>query len=140
MPLHFAYGANLDAAGMAARCPGAKALGPARLARHRLAVATGGWLTVVRDPREDVHGLLWELGFADLAGLDRFEETARGLYAKLQQPVIGAAGPRRAIVYVAAPSPGAKPRADYLAAVAEAARAAGLPAAAQDALRRLGAK
>ena len=49
MPLYFAYGANMNASAMARRCPRPKALGVARLVRHRLAVMREGWLTVARD-------------------------------------------------------------------------------------------
>ena len=43
---------------MARRCPRSKALGLARLERHRLAVMREGWLTAVRDPSSAVHGVL----------------------------------------------------------------------------------
>jgi hypothetical protein len=36
----------MDAVATSRRCPRPKALGPARLARHRLAVMREGWLTV----------------------------------------------------------------------------------------------
>ena len=35
MRLYFAFGANMDVAGMSKRCPDAVALGPARLDHHR---------------------------------------------------------------------------------------------------------
>jgi hypothetical protein len=73
MPLYFAYGANMSVSGMARRCPRSKPLGPARLARHRLAVMREGWLTVARDPGSAVHGVVWELALADVAALDRYE-------------------------------------------------------------------
>mgnify|MGYP002790472545 CR=1 FL=1 len=38
MPLYFAYGLNMDPAGMAQRCPRSKPLGLARLPRHRIGV------------------------------------------------------------------------------------------------------
>jgi hypothetical protein len=61
MPLYFAYRSNMDVAAMARRCPRSKALGLARLERHRLAVMREGWLTAVRDPSSAVHGVLWDL-------------------------------------------------------------------------------
>ena len=78
MPLYFAYGANMNASAMARRCPRSKALGLARLVRHRLAVMREGWLTVARDPRSAVHGVLWDLALADVAALDRYEGMAAG--------------------------------------------------------------
>ena len=53
MPLYFAYGSNMDAAAMAARCPGSRQLGCARLARHRLVVMAEGYLSLLRDPRHE---------------------------------------------------------------------------------------
>ena len=88
MPLYFAYGANMDRAAMAERCPRSTPIGPAMLMRHRLAVMREGWLTVARDPRLRVHGVLWELALADMPALDRFEGVAVGLYVKATQPVI----------------------------------------------------
>lgn len=60
----------MDVNTMARRCPRSKALGLARLARHRLAVMREGWLTAVRDPSSAVHGVLWELALSDIAVLD----------------------------------------------------------------------
>ena len=50
MPLYFAYGSNMNAEAMARRCPRSKAVGLARLERHRLAVMREGWLTVSARP------------------------------------------------------------------------------------------
>jgi hypothetical protein len=85
MPLYFAYGSNMNAEAMARRCPRSKAVGLARLARHRLAVMREGWLTVVRDSRASAHGILWDLALSDVRALDRYEGP---LYAKIVQPVL----------------------------------------------------
>ena len=50
MPLYFAYGSNMSVEAMARRCPRSKALGLARLERHRLAVMREGWLTADARP------------------------------------------------------------------------------------------
>ena len=139
MPLYFAYGANMDVGAMTRRCPRSKALGPARLARHRLAVMREGWLTVARDPRSAVHGVLWDLALADVAALDRFEGMAHGLYAKLTQPVVGGRGARQAIVYIGANAGPGAARPDYIADVIAAARSWPLPAEAIEALERIAA-
>ena len=102
MPLYFAYGSNMDAIAMARRCPRSKALGLARLKRHRLAVMREGWLTAVRDPRSAVHGVLWDLALSDVAALDRYEGLSRGLYAKRTQPVVAERAPKQAIVSISA--------------------------------------
>ena len=127
VPLYFAYGSNLDRAAMAARCPRSTPLGIARLARHRLLIAAGGYASVARDPRRSVWGLLWDLALADVASLDRYEDVAGGLYAKAIQPVLTPDGPRRAFIYVAADARPGAPQPGHVEAVLAAARSLGLP-------------
>ena len=130
MPLYFAYGSNMDVEGMTRRCPRAEPLGLARLARHRLVVMREGWLTATRDPRGDVHGVLWDVGLADMRALDQYEQLASGLYTKTQQPVIGERGAKQALVYFGANSGPGVAAANYIAGVLAAARNWKLPAAA----------
>ncbi|HKN28293.1 MAG TPA: gamma-glutamylcyclotransferase family protein [Roseiarcus sp.] len=128
MPLYFAYGSNMSVEAMARRCPRSKAVGVARLERHRLAVMREGWLTAMRDPRSAVHGVLWELALSDALALDRYEGLAEGLYAKVAQPIVAPGGAKRALVYFGADAGPGIPRADYLADIVAAARAWPLPA------------
>jgi gamma-glutamylcyclotransferase (GGCT)/AIG2-like uncharacterized protein YtfP len=137
MPLYFAYGANMDVAAMATRCPSSKPLGLARLPRHRWIISTDGYANVVRDPRRDVHGMLWELALSDVPVLDRFEDVPR-LYRKVNQPVISAAGIRRALVYVGRATDAGRPRPGYLDDVLRAAEIAGLPASSVAEMRKFG--
>jgi hypothetical protein len=138
MPLYFAYGFNIDTAAMAERCPRSVAIGPARLVRHRLTTMREGWLTVVRDPRATVHGILWNLALSDVPALDRYEGVSRGLYRKALQSVATAAGAKRALIYFGAnPGPGVAPP-DYIEAVIAAARQWGLPLAPLEAFRPAG--
>jgi hypothetical protein len=137
LPLYFAYGSNMDPAAMAARCPRSRALGPARLMRHRLAVMREGWLTVVRDPAARVHGVLWDLALADVAALDRYEGVAEGLYVKAVQPVATPTGPKRALIYLGTDAGPGRPRPEYMRAILAAARAAQMPREGIDALERL---
>ena len=137
MPLMFAYGSNMDVAAMAARCPRSKPLGIARLMRHRLAAMREGWLTVARDARATVHGVLWEVALADVAALDRYEGVGGGLYVKSLQAVVAAGGARRALVYLGANAGPGQLRPDYAAAVIAAARHWGLPAESLAALAAL---
>ena len=130
MPLCFAYGSNMDRAAMAGRCPGARVVGLARLARHRIVLMREGYATVVRDPHRSVHGLLWDLPLADLPALDRYEGVGEGLYVKRLQPVVTAGGARKALVYFGANSGPGRPQPGYLEAVLTAAREVGLPASA----------
>ncbi len=128
MPLYFAYGSNMDRAAMAVRCPASRPLEAARLARHRFIVTREGYASVLRDPRRTVWGLVWDIAFADMPALDRYESVAGGLYVKLTQPVITEGGPRRALIYVGRSAGTGQPRPGYLEGVAAAARELGLPA------------
>ena len=121
---------------MARRCPRSKALGLARLERHRLAVMREGWLTAIRNPSSAVHGVLWDLALSDIPALDRHESLSQGLYVKLTQAVIAKRGPKRAIVYFGANSGPGVPRPAYIAEVVAAARSWRLPAEAVEALER----
>jgi hypothetical protein len=129
MPLYFAYGINMDIADMAKRAPKSRPLGRAILKRHRFIVMSEGYASVARDPRAEVHGLLWDLALADLRPLDRFEGLDRGLYVKLDQPVLTAQGAKRALVYVGASAEPGKPKPGYLEQVLKAAADIGLPEA-----------
>ncbi len=137
MPLYFAYGSNMSVQAMTRRCPRSKAIGVARLQRHRIAVMREGWLTAVRDPRSAVHGVLWDLVLSDMPALDRYEGLAQGLYAKAVQPVVAPGGARRALVYFGANAGPGVPRSDYIADIVAAARAWSLPAAAIAALESI---
>jgi len=117
----------MDHAAMAERCPASRPLGTARLPRHKILINSDGYATIVRDPRATVHGVLYDLALSDVGGLDRYEDVARGLYRKVIQPVLTAAGPRRAMVYIGRSSEPGQPRSGYLDTVVAAARAAGLP-------------
>ena len=137
MPLYFAYGSNMNVDAMARRCPRSKALGLARLERHRLAIMREGWLTAVRDSHSAVHGVLWSLALSDIASLDRHESLSQGLYTKLTQPVIAEGSPKRAIVYLGANSGPGVLRPAYIAEVLAAARSWPLPPQSLEALERL---
>lgn len=139
MPLTFAYGSNMDAEAMARRCPGAKFLGRARLPRHRVALMSDGFATLVRDPAAAAHGVLWQMNFGNLAALDRYEGIAEGAYVKVSQPVLReGASPVRALVYIGRPGILDPAPEDYVSKIVAAARAAGLPPEHIDFLRRLG--
>jgi gamma-glutamylcyclotransferase (GGCT)/AIG2-like uncharacterized protein YtfP len=135
MPLYFAYGSNMDAKAMGRRCPRSKALGLARLERHRLAVMREGWLTAVRASSSAVHGVLWDLALSDIAALDRYEGLSQGFYVKLTQPVV--AEPKQAIIYFGVNAGPGAARPAYLAEVLAAARSWPLPAEGVEALERL---
>ncbi len=128
MPLYFAYGANMDTKTMTRRCPRSRPLGRARLAQRRFFIMAEGFASVAADPRANVHGVLWDLALSDVGALDRYEEVGRGLYMKIQQPVLREpAGSVRALVYVGRSlEPGAA-RPGYMEGVIAAGRDWGLP-------------
>lgn len=129
MPLYFAYGANMDAAAMASRCPASRPVGQGRLHRHRFIIMRAGYASVVRDGRRTVWGVLWELAPADVPALDRYEGVAGGLYVKASQPVATAGGVKRALIYLGRSTAFGVPRPGYLDAVVTAGAAARLPSA-----------
>jgi gamma-glutamylcyclotransferase (GGCT)/AIG2-like uncharacterized protein YtfP len=130
MPLYFAYGANMNVEAMRSRCPKSRALGPARLVRHRFFIMSSGYASVKRDPQTDVHGVLYDLALSDLPALDRYEEVGRGLYTKLSQPVVRKGqAPVRALLYVGRDQRAGSSRRDYIADVLAAARSWNLPEA-----------
>ncbi len=130
MPLYFAYGSNMDAAAMRGRCPNAQALGRARLAGHRFFIMAEGFASIARDRNAEVHGVLYQLALSDIGPLDRYEEVGRGLYKKITQPVIRAAGgPVRALVYVGRGDQDGRPRPGYMESIVRAARDWALPPA-----------
>jgi hypothetical protein len=137
VPLYFAYGSNMNVDAMARRCPRSKALGLARLERHRLAVMREGWLTAVRNPSSAVHGVMWDLALSDIPALDRHESLSQGLYVKLTQAVIAEWGPKRAIVYFGANAGPGVLRPAYIAEVMAAARSWPLPVGGLEALESL---
>lgn len=140
MPLYFAYGSNMDRAAMTSRCPGSRMVGPARLERHRLAVMREGYATVVHDPRRAVHGLLWDVPFADVLALDRYEGVAARLYVKRQQPVVTSNGVRKALVYIGSNAGPGVPVAGYVEGILAAATDLGLPQTALANIAALGAR
>jgi gamma-glutamylcyclotransferase (GGCT)/AIG2-like uncharacterized protein YtfP len=128
MPLYFAYGANMDLAAMRRRAPNSRALGRARLARHKFFIMQSGFASVKRAPHADVHGVLYDLALSDVSALDRYEEVGRGLYTKAVQPVLrDGASAVRALVYLGASTAEGKPAPDYIAAILTGARENGLP-------------
>ena len=88
MTLHFAYGSNMSRALMQRRCPGARALGPARLDGWRYVVMHEGYASVAPAPGVAVHGVVWRLSPRDLAALNAYENLASGLYVRRVLPVL----------------------------------------------------
>jgi cation transport regulator ChaC len=142
MERYFAYGSNMSSGQMSERCPGARALGPARLAgfaltfnrwsdRRRSYVAD-----VIPVHGSDVWGVLWDVTPEDLASLDRFEGVAIGAYRRDTLRVASSEPPLvDAVTYrVCQPQPPGPPSPEYLALLIRGAYEHGLPG---DYLQRL---
>src|SRR5262245_51388209 len=128
MTLHFAYGSNMSRALMAARCPGARALGPATLEGWRFLIIRDGYASVTPAPGVTVHGVAWRLSLRDLAALNAYESLAAGLYVRRTLPVSIGARSVPALVYVAPRRGEGRPRPGYQELVVAAAREWDLPA------------
>jgi Gamma-glutamyl cyclotransferase, AIG2-like len=128
MTLHFAYGSNMSRWLMRQRCPGARALGPARLDNWRFVITRDGYASLVRDPGVQVHGVLWRLSPRDLAALNAYENLASGLYVRRVLPVLVGTRRRPALVYVAPGRAKGWPQPGYQELVVAAAREWSLPA------------
>ena len=100
MRLYFAYGSNMDRAGMRHRCPGARPAGTGVLHGWRLLVMSGGYVSIARRTQARVHGVLWRLTPCDLMALDLYEAVASGLYRRRVLPVFSGGKRIAALVYV----------------------------------------
>ncbi len=127
MTLYFAYGSNMNRAAMARRCPGARALGPALLERHKFFVGIDGWGSVRPSAGEAVHGVLWRLTPRDIAALHAYELLHQGLYDVRQLPVRVSGKRVRAMIYLLRRRAPGKPKPGYVEMIAAAARGWKLP-------------
>lgn len=108
------------------RCPGARALGTARLDGWRFVITCDGYASLVRDPGARVHGVLWRLTPRDLAALNAYEQSA---YLHRIVPVRHGPMCRPALIYLAPERGGGKARPGYQELVVAAARDWKLPEA-----------
>jgi len=129
---YFAYGSNMLTARLAARCPSARALGPAIARGFTFAFAkTGadgsGKATLVAARNAALHGVIFRIDRSDLPALDR----AEGGYRRIDDfPIEADGGARSAVTYIAeAPTDGLLPFDWYHALVVAGAREHELPKA-----------
>jgi gamma-glutamylcyclotransferase (GGCT)/AIG2-like uncharacterized protein YtfP len=125
--IYFAYGANMERAGMRSRCAAAAPLGPAVLRGWRYVIAQG-YGSVAPVSGACVHGVLWRLTPRDLAALNAFENVDSGLYRRARLTVEAGASPVRALVYIARQGGRPRPMPGYQERLVAAARDWGLPA------------
>ena len=128
--LYFAYGSNLQRAGMLSRCPAAAPLGRAVLADHEIVFRL--WADVAPRPGARVAGGLWRVTPACEAALDDYEDVGVGLYRRVMLPVWpeGASEPVEALVYRMDATHMARPEPGYLATILAGCRDFGLDDAA----------
>lgn len=134
--VYFAYGSNMDLGQMRERCPASTPVGVATLPRHAFRIAAGGYATVVPDPDQAVHGVLWSLATDDEAALDRYEDLEAGLYHKIEVVVTRPDGTSlSAMAYVATDPTVGRPVPEYQERIVEAAFHHRLPGAYIESLR-----
>lgn len=127
MTLHFAYGSNMDRAGMAERCPAARPIGVAKLVGWRFIIGADGYASIVSAPGGAVVGILWRLGARDRAALDTYEGLDSGLYMRRQVAVIHDGAARLAMIYVGRGRCAGRPRSGVVELIVAAAREWQLP-------------
>jgi len=128
MTLYFAYGSNMSRVAMKRRCPQARSLGVATLTGWRLIVTLDGYASVVRDPGNEVIGILWDVSARDLAALNAYESVDSKLYGRRRLVVRHDGAAKSAMVYVARRSEEGRARPGYMEIVIDAARDWDFPA------------
>ncbi|MGH3423200.1 MAG: gamma-glutamylcyclotransferase [Nocardioidaceae bacterium] len=133
MPLYAAYGASLDPARMAERCPHSPLRETGWLLGWRLTFGgeEHGWdgslVTVVEDGGSQVFVALYEVPAEDRRSLDEWEGRTSGLYRRMHVRVETLEGEETAVIYVLDAYEGGLPSAATLGVLSEAAMAAGAP-------------
>lgn len=129
---YFAYGSNMDAPQMLARCPSAMMIGPVMLPEHRLVFnrsgtyRPGGVANVEPSAGERVYGILWKMATTDFTRLDHTEDPHA--YRRENARVYSLRGqPYDCHVYLAIPDQPDLPDRDYLDSLIQAGHSAGLP-------------
>ena len=125
---YFAYGSNMVANQMAARCPDASVIGVACLKGYRFRINSRRVGTVIPDQTHQVYGLLWDITPKDLLALDRYEDVKAGLYEKANVVVEPLSGRQvAALIYLATDQSIGLPRPRYINGVLAAAKQWELP-------------
>ncbi|HEX9661196.1 MAG TPA: gamma-glutamylcyclotransferase family protein [Candidatus Binatia bacterium] len=127
---YFAYGSNMVASQMAARCPNASVIGVACLKGYRFRINSRRVGTVIPDQPHQVYGLLWNITPQNLRALDRYEDVKAGLYEKATF-VVNLLSDRQveALIYLATDQAIGLPRPRYMKDVLAAAKQWQLPQA-----------
>lgn len=130
---YFAYGANMDVETLKERNVSFKPvmigkLRDVRLVFHVPGQDATGKADLVDDRRSHVHGVVYDVPEASLAGLDVYEDVERGRYRRQEVLVQTSLGEIPCAVYRGAKfRAGLKPSPEYLACLIRGARFHGLP-------------
>ncbi len=125
---YFAYGSNMDAADMRARCRDAVFLDVGTIEDFKFSINAQGYATIVADQGSVAHGIVWRISAADEQALDRYERLDMNLYSKATMDVTLAHGRRvQAMVYLATDERRGRSRPGYMANIVAAALALGFP-------------
>ncbi len=127
MTLYFAYGSNMHRAAMQRRCPGARAVGSARLDGYAFFIGIDGWGSVKPTAGGSVHGVLWRLTPRDIAALHTYELVHARPYDVRYLPVRSGAQFVPAMIYLLRRCATGRPKSGYVEMIAAAARAWKLP-------------
>lgn len=149
--LYFVYGSNMNPAQLAARCSKPEVVAITRLAGHRLAFFghSGLWdsgeVTVVRQPGEEVWGVVYKLSYSDADSLDSWQGVrmdGSGTYFLYPSVVVDAEGVSYPVQFYRKDNCGApqRPSEEYLAHIVAGAVSHGLPSAYIERLKRMEAK
>ncbi len=98
--LYFAYGSNMATQQMTARCPGARALGTARLDGWRFYVNRRGTASIKPANDHAVHGVVWRISPDHKTTLDYYEGIRLKHYLTREVTLHHDDGVKRGFVYV----------------------------------------
>ncbi len=130
MILYFAYGSNMHPRVMRMRCPGARAVGPARLDGWRFLINKRGAASIWPDADHHVYGVLWWCTLRHIRALDAYEGLRWRNYFRRRLSVARGQAYAGAFVYTGSRHIPGVARPNYLlSAVLPGAREFGLPAA-----------
>ena len=98
--VYFAYGSNMNPDQMAERCPGAKAVCPAKLRNYRLAERK--YADIDWDEGSNVYGVMYTVPENEMEKLDGYEGAPR-IYERIEVRVEFAMKPYMAVTYILTP-------------------------------------
>ena len=135
MPFYAAYGSNMDPTQMLQRCPSSPSAGTGWLHGWRLTFGgedlgwEGALATVVPEAESSVFVVLYDVSAPDEHTIDSWAGADLGLYAKVRLRIETEDSSVLAWLYALRAYEGGLPSARYLGVMADAAEAAGAPAA-----------